>query len=516
MAGMSRRRFVALVSGLSLVVLGLLVGLVVVLVTQTPYGRDKVRDIIVGRIRPSVHGRMYVGDIHGGLLGGVIIDSLEIRDPDDSLLLASGPIRIDYDPRDLIDKRVLLSHAELTRPVFYARRHANGEWNFRRTFPGSGNKKKLPIPGQHGFGDYIVADSVTIKDGRFILTMPWHPPDSLHGAKLDSAVHAALGSREHEIRRSGEGFAKTWRWSGINVESPYVRIADPDSVGQLYTAGRMSMEETDPPFHFTNVKAVARVHGDSVWLDVPHWDLPGSNGSAKGKVVWGSDLPVRYAIDVSADSVSLADVAWVYPTLPTDGGGHAQLRIVNDPKNLDVIEYQLSKMDVRSTKSHLTGAMTFAVGDPVLAVKNLDVTATPIDFAFIRALNGKPFPVDWQGTISGTLHAAGGPLNRFKVDAANLVFRDAHVPGAETRATAKGELDILYPAFTVFRGLDVNVSSADLRTIQFLYPNFPRLHGTISGTATLDSSWLDVRFDNGDLTWHDGPGEPTHVTGWDA
>jgi translocation and assembly module TamB len=513
MAGMSRRRFVALVSGLSLVVLGLLVGLVVVLVTQTPYGRDKVRDIVVGRIRPAVHGRMYVGDIHGGLLGGVIIDSLEIRDPDDSLLLASGPIKLDYDPRDLVDKRVLLSHAELTRPVFYARRHADGQWNFRRTFPGNG-KKKVPIPGQRGFGDYIVADSVTIKDGKFILTMPWHPPDSLHGVKRDSAVRAALGSAEHEVHRTAEGYAKTWRWSGINVESPYMRIADPDSVGQLYTAGKMSVKESDPPFLFTNVKAVARVHGDSVWLDVPHFDLPGSNGSAKGKVVWGSDLPVRYAIDVSADSVSLADVAWVYPTLPTEGGGHAQLRIVNDPKKLEVIEYQLSKMDVRSTKSHLTGAMTFAVGEPVLVVKNLDVTATPIDFAFIRALNGKPFPVDWQGTISGTLHAAGGPLNRFKVDAANLVFRDAHVPGAETRATAKGELDILYPAFTVFRGLDVNVSSGDLRSIQYLYPNFPRLHGTISGTATLDSSWLDVRFSNGDLSWHDGAGEPTHVTGF--
>ena len=512
MAGMSRRRFVALVSGLSLVVLGLLVGLVVVLITQTPYGRDKVRDIIVGRIRPAVHGRMYVGDIHGGLLGGVIVDSLEIRDPDDSLLLASGPITLDYNPRDLIDKRVLLSHAELTRPVFYARRHANGEWNFRRTFPGDG-KKRAPISAQRGFGDYIVADSVTIRDGTFILTMPWHPDDSLHGAKRDSAVRHASGSKEHEVRRTAEGYARTWRWTGLNIESPYMRIADPDSVGQLYTAAKMSVKESDPPFLFSNVQAVARVHGDSVWLDIPHFDLPGSNGSAKGKVVWGSDLPIRYAIDVKGDSISLADVAWVYPTLPTDGGGHAHLRIVNDPKNLSVIEYQLSKMDVRSTKSHLTGAMTFAVGGPVLAVKNLDVDATPIDFAFIRALNGKPFPVDWQGTISGSLKAAGGPLNRFKVDAANLVFRDAHVPGAETRATAKGELDILYPAFTIFRGLDVNVSSGDLRTIQYLYPNFPRLHGTISGTATLDSSWLDVRFKDGDLTWHDGPGEPTHVTG---
>src|SRR6476661_7180154 len=345
MAGMSRRRFVALVSGLSLVVLGLVAGLVVVLITQTPYGRDKVRDIVVGRIRPAVHGRMYVGDIHGGLLGGVIIDSLEIRDPDDSLVLASGPITLDYNPRDLVDKRVLLSHAEMTRPVFYARRHSNGDWNFRRTFPGSGNKR-APISAQRGFGDYIVADSVTIRDGSFVLTMPWHPDDSLHGVKRDSAVRHALGSKDHEVRRTAEGYAKTWRWTGLNIESPYVRIADPDSIGQLYTASRMSVKESDPPFLFSNVQAVARVHGDSVWLDIPHFDLPGSNGSAKGKVVWGSDLPIRYAIDVKADSISLADVAWVYPTLPTNGGGHALLRIVNDPKNLNVIEYQLSKMDV--------------------------------------------------------------------------------------------------------------------------------------------------------------------------
>ncbi|HEX2781826.1 MAG TPA: hypothetical protein VHM30_20130, partial [Gemmatimonadaceae bacterium] len=308
---MSRRRFVALVSGLSLVALGLVAGLVVVLVTQTPYGRDKVRDIVESRLRPNVKGKLYVGKIRGGLLGGVIIDSLEIRDPDDSLVLASGPITLDYDPRDLIDKRVLLSHAELVRPVFYARRHENGDWNFRRAFPGKGKKPNVPKVDR-GFGDFIVADSVTIKDGSFILTMPWHPSDTLHGAKRDSAVHAALSSKDHEVRRTREGYAKTYRWTGIDLESPYVRIADPDSAGQLYTANTMSVRESDPPFLFTNTTAAARVHGDSLWLNVQHFDLPGSSGNAKGKVVWGSDLPVRYNIDVEADTISLADVAWVY------------------------------------------------------------------------------------------------------------------------------------------------------------------------------------------------------------
>ena len=511
MAGMSRRRFVALVSGVALVALGLVVGVVVVLVTQTGYGRDRVRDLLVTRVKSAVHGRMYVGHISGGLLGGVVVDSLEIRDSDDSLMLASGPVSIDYDPRDLIDKRLLLSSVTLVRPVFHARRHSNGEWNFRRVFPGSG--KKSPRSATRGFGDYIIANSVTVKDGSFVLTMPWHPPDSLRGAKRDSALASATAAHDHEVRRTAEGYAKTWRWTGISAELPYVRIADPDSVGQLYVTSTMSFRESDPPFLFRDVKASARVLGDSVWLDVPRFALPGSAGSAKGKVVWGSDLPIRYAIDIVGDTVSLKDVAWVYPTMPTTGGGRMRLHIHNDPKHLDVLEYQLTRMDVRSTGSHIVGAMTFAVGGPVLAVKEVNVVATPIDFALIRQFNGKAFPVDWQGTISGTLKAAGGPLTRFRVDDANLVFRDAHVPGAETRATARGELDILSPAFTVFRGLDVDVASADLRTIQFLYPNFPKLRGTISGRATLDSSWLDVRFSNADVVQHDGPGEPTHMTG---
>ena len=70
--------------------------------------------------------------------------------------------------------------------------------------------------------------------------------------------------------------------------------------------------------------------GDSVWFALPHFDLPGSTGSATGKVVWGSSKPVRYDLRVVGDSVSLRDVAWVYPTLPRTGGGKMVLEIKNE------------------------------------------------------------------------------------------------------------------------------------------------------------------------------------------
>ena len=100
-----------------------------------------------------------------------------------------------------------------------------------------------------------------------------------------------------------------------------MRLADPDSSGRRFGIARLAVVESDPPFRFRNVRGEARLLGDTLWLDLPHFDLPASTGSAGGKVVWGSGLPTRYDLRVRGDSVSLADVAWVYPTLPRTGGG---------------------------------------------------------------------------------------------------------------------------------------------------------------------------------------------------
>ena len=170
-------------------------------------------------------------------------------------------------------------------------------------------------------------------------------------------------------------------------------------------------------------------------------------------------------------------------------------------------------MDVRSTKSHLRGAMTFETGGKVLAVHDVKLQADPVDWDLLRVLNGKPFPADWQGTLTGTVTARGGPLNRFMVDASDITFHDAHVPGAVSHMTGHGELDILLPAFTAFHHFSAATDRLELRTLSRIYPAFPRITGIVSGNAVLDSSWLDVRVSNANLTHTDGPGEPSHATG---
>ena len=515
-----RRRLVALVSAVVLLVVGLVVLAAGLFVTRTNYGQDQLRRLIQSQLAAGIRGKVYVGEISGGFLTGVTIDSLAIRDADnDSLFLSTGRITASYDPRDLIDKRVWLRNVEVEHPVVYLRQHTSGRWNFKEIFRSYDKKSSGPRAPGRNFGDYVVIDSARVVNATLVLQMPWHPDDSLRGAKRDSAVRYNLARGDKEIRRivdaNKQAFARTWRWTNAYAVISRMRLADPDSdkLGRIFVIDTLHVTENDPPFHFRNVRGSLRHLGDSIWLDLPHWDLPRSTGTGQGKIVWGSDLPVRYDITVRGDSVALADVNWVYPTLPTSGGGSVVLHIGNQRDNLRIIDYRLTAMDVRSTQSHLVGDMTFAVGGPVLAVKDVRLSAQPVDFDLLRTLNGKDFPVDWRGQLYGSVRARGGPLTRFYVDEGEALFRDAHVPGAVSRVGGRGALDILRPAFTSFAGFDVNAASVDLRSIQYLFPNFPRLGGTISGKATLDSSWLDVRFSNADVVHRNGPGDPSRLTG---
>jgi translocation and assembly module TamB len=505
---MSRRLRIALAS--AIIVLGLLViaGLSFVGVTHTGFGQERVRQMVTSMLAGKVKGKVHIGRIHGGFFNGVTIDSLEIRDDEDSLFVASGPIRVQYDARDIFDRRILLTYLEAQNPIVYLRQHENGDWNFRRIFPSGKDDPR----GKGGFGQYIVVDSSVVHNASVLLTLPWHPSPDLRGARRDSAIAYELSRKDLEIRRTREGFARTWRWTKADASIGHARIADPDTAGRFARIRKANFTESDPPFTFRNFSGTAMHLGDSVWIDADHWDLPASTGRGKGKVVWGSDLPVRYNIHVIGDSVSLKDVAWVYPTLPTTGGGKMELDI-RSQRNPHFTDYVLTKMDVRTTGSRVLGRMTFSTGGPILTVKDVDLEAAPVDFDLLRTFNGKEFPYDWQGKITGHVRASGGPLNRFRVEQSSLTFADANVPGAVTRATGQGELDILFPAFTAFHSFNVDVDQLDLRTLQYLNPMFPRVKGIVKGTATLDSSWLDIRFRNADLTHHDGPQPVSRITG---
>lgn len=510
---MKRRTLVALVSAFTLLAIVLITIATVGIGVGTDVGRDQIRKLIQQQLDGRVKGTIHLGAIRGGLLRGFSLDSFAIRDEQGVLLVSTGRITLDYDPRDLLDRRILLRNVTVDRPLVRLLQHPDGDWNFERIFRRSGPSTPA-VPGR-GFGDFVVLDSVRIRNGEFLVTRPWEPNDSLTGASRDSAIQYNLARRDREIRRGPEGFTHTYRWSRLSAFLPYIRLAHPDSnrFGQEFRIDAMNVDEQEPPFSFRNARGVVRRQGDSIFVNIAHFELPASRGSASGRIWWGSDLPVRVDVDVRADTVALEDVAWVYETLPRTGGGRTRLRIRNNPKNLRDFQYELTEMDVRSTRSRLTGGMTFVVGGPVLEVIDVDLQASPVNFDLVRTLAGGPFPIDWQGDLFGSVKGPGGPLTDFVITESDVTWRDTHVRGAVSRMSGRGTLDIFDPEFTKFKGFDLSVATLDLRSIEYLFPEFLRLGGTVAGTVRLDSVWLDVRFSDANVTHRNGPGDPSRFTG---
>ena len=194
---MSRRRLVALISAGILLLLGISVVGAILATTQTALGRARLRALINSQLSSSMgnRGTLYVGRITGSLFTEVKLDSFAIRDEEDSLVVASGPIIMRYDPRDVLDKRLLLSYFEVNRLNFYLRRRADHQWSFRHVFPDGQKKAGGGGPRGRSYGDYIVIDSTVLHDVTFTLTDLWSPPDSLKGARRDSASSLRSGTK---------------------------------------------------------------------------------------------------------------------------------------------------------------------------------------------------------------------------------------------------------------------------------------------------------------------------------
>src|SRR5471032_544236 len=242
---------------------------------------------------------------------------------------------------------------------------------------------------------------------------------------------------------------------------------------------------------------------DSLAIDIRHLELPGSVARATGRLDWAGGKPMQYDLHILSYSVSLKDVAWIAPSIPKTGGGSMALHIKND-RDPHLLDYVISQMDLRTNASRLRGTMTFAVGGPVLVLKDMAIDAAPLDFALITTMAGGPFPQPWNGVFTGSVKASGGPVNHFMIDDLKLTYTDRNVAGATSEFGGKGEIDILNPANVTFHGFHLDLARFDLRTPQFLSEGFPRLNGVLSGSATLDSIWTDVRFRDADITHRDG------------
>ena len=220
-----RRWWVRLLAVLAVV--ALLIVAAVFLITNSDWGRERVRRYIVNLIQDNSHGIVHIGSVSGNLLNGVTLHDVVITDSARAPFVKADEIWAKYNLGTLRGKRIEFNDVKLVKPIIVLDRQpgTNTKWNYERIFPRdtvtrTGVKKT-------GWGTWIRFSNVTVVDGDFTIRSPWDPGPATPAERADK-VRAALGPQGRlKILQVARGYQKESSFHRVNGLFPLVRLADP-------------------------------------------------------------------------------------------------------------------------------------------------------------------------------------------------------------------------------------------------------------------------------------------------
>ena len=237
-----------------------------------------------------------------------------------------------------------------------------GPWNISYIISGDPAKR---VPAPLGPGYDVTIDVLRLSRGSITTIAPWAPNAVFKGAARDSVI--AVRDSLHDILRTPNGLLERRQVTLDRIVAHDGIILQPSRAPSSIELDSLRGRISDPPVRI--VGASGRVHWtpDSLRLELPHVALPASLGSASGRVWWNQPGPVRYDMLLQVQA-GFSDLTWIWDVLPTTGGGSATVRM-RTLESADDAEYALSKLDLTSMSSRITGG--------------IDVIARPAEFRCI-------------------------------------------------------------------------------------------------------------------------------------
>ena len=504
---MSRRRRV-LLTVLASVAGVLTLALVAVLVlTNTDWGRERVRRMIVNALEDKAHGRVHLGRVSGNLLKRVTFHTFVITDTAGAPFIAVERMSARYKVLRFLRKRVELDDVVLVRPVIVLDRPPDGRWNYRRIFPDD----TLPVARDtaRGWGDWLAFTDVTVLDGRLMVKSPWRPGSKLAPSEQAEQTREALSGKGRlpvvHAPPPFKGYQKIVELRAVNAKMPLVRLADPALATRVIQVASMSttaLPFRPPAAELRNVVGRFEFTGDSLWWRGAQVTMPGSRMTGDGGYVFDNG---NMRITALGRPVALADMRWLYPRLPSNGGGPLDIALRWD-ENRD--DYVVRNMDIRIGVQRIRGNAGVTLAD-TFTIHSTDVRIANLDTRLIEQVVPR-FESPRRGTLTGRARLHGGK-HALRVDG-EIAFTDPR--SGTSRLAAIGEVGFLGD------GGDDGIRARDLRLrllpvqvdlARIMEPDLP-VGGTVSGTATLNGDTRTRLTAVADLT-HVDRGERSRVTG---
>jgi hypothetical protein len=503
------RRHVARILQWTAVVLAAVMAIAFVgtlVLTRTDWGRERVRRLVLNQLEGVVNGQVTIGRVSGNLLNGATVEAFAIRDTAGQLFLAADRISARYSIWNLLTRKIDLRSVYLHRPLVVLDRPPGGKWNYQRIFPPSDTTK----PGyvrRRGF-PWIVLHGVTLTEGRFVIRTPWKPDQTLSRAAQDSSIPEALtGKKRVLVVRSGQGFQKVVELRDMTARAPLVRITQPgfkDRLAQITSLSMVALPFRPPAAIVENLLGNMRFNNDSLWWNDVAVQMPGSSLRGDGRYGFTTgDLTIQ----AHARPAAFADFRFVFPRLPSDGGG--PLDFVIDWRGTTQ-EYFIRNADVRTQGAHLRGKFAISFAD-TFAIHDTDIRFANVSTKLIEQL-APDFQAPRRGTLDGRLSILGG-RNALQLSG-DVAFQDqqtgrSRVVGSGGIGFARGDL--------LLRNVRVRADPLQVALLKSLNPGLREtlrpIGGTLTGNVTLDGSARTALAITGDDVVHRDRGGVSRLAG---
>ncbi len=481
----------------------------VLILTNTPWGRDRVRGIVVQQVAEVVEGEVEVAALTGNLLGRFALEGVRLRDREGRPFVEAREVGVAYDLRGLLRRRVILTELILRDPEVVLDQPPGEEWNFLRIFP-TDQEADPDLPGEGAWGSWVELRNVTLENGRVMIRTEWEPDPELPAPAREELRREALAGEGLPILEEVPGgVQQVMGFHPDRASIPRITVAHPEvaapSVEVASMEGRAQLFRA-PPAEILELSGELDASGEALVLEGVELALPGSRLWADARLdPETGELEAR----LSARPLSLPDLRFVQPDLPDEVEGELEgwVRL-----EAPAFHARIDEVDLRVGGGRVVGHAEVAM-DGFLEHLASDLRFSDLDTRFLEEFVPE-LPVDRHAALGGHVVAAplaeGAAADGSSPPALQLdLFLDV-VPegGLRSRILAEGALRLSpEPEDTELTGFVVETDPLHWDAVTALVPEAPGagrvegravLDGTLSGVLQLRSDWALVQPGVGD------------------
>ncbi|MGC8653205.1 MAG: translocation/assembly module TamB domain-containing protein [Candidatus Kryptoniota bacterium] len=195
-----------------------------------------MRAFLVSLVEKETNARLYIGEIHGSVLGKFSVDGAALY-YDGSPIAVVDTVEISHNPLSLIDKTIRVSQIRLVNPRFYLTRLSDGSYNVDHI-----SKSHVTTGGK--FSWTILLKNLILENGEFHIQDSTKAPTHSQHVMGDSVFNSrsfSLEKIEAQIsgRFTGEEISAAIKNISFNLPEPHFMV---DSLRFDFFTSKMASE----------------------------------------------------------------------------------------------------------------------------------------------------------------------------------------------------------------------------------------------------------------------------------